>query len=393
MHKFESQSKIIKISIISLFAWSIVLGVAVFFNIGMQVDIITELNNGISNISAIATKNMHFVRLTGIVVWFIGLIMIFFIAKNTIYRIKTRNEEIEELLISDQMLNSMNDIMFVTDINGKIIRINKAFESITGFSEKEAIFNTPKMLNSNHHAVSFFEQLWHNIMKYGYYSCEVVNRKKNGEIFVAIENISSVRNKKGNIKYFICIMHDITIRKDKENEISRMAHYDALTDLANRSLFDVRLEHAIEHAKRNNNKVVLAYIDIDGFKLVNDTLGHPVGDMLLQDIAKILVNKTRESDTIARLGGDEFCIIFENINDLNEITKMMYKILTTLRKKNSIDGHTIEISASIGISLYPNDGVDTKTLVECADIAMYQCKENGKNNFCFYNNAHIDRPI
>ena len=333
-------------------------------------------------------KALQLIKWTAIIIWFLGFISIVFMTKYILHNNSRREKELEDLLISHKILDEMHDIMFVTDTKGKILRINKAFQTVTGYTQNETIGNTPSILKSHHHDEKFYKKLWHNLYKHGEYSCEIFNRKKSGEIFVAIENITSVKNKNGEILYFICIMHDITIRKDKENKISYMAHYDALTNLANRTLFEIRFEHALDMAHRNSSRVVLAYLDIDGFKQVNDTLGHTIGDKVLQNIAKTLTKYTRKSDTVARLGGDEFCIIFENIKDINEIENVMTNILKNIQENNYVDNKSINISGSIGISLYPEDGVEISILIECADTAMYECKANGKNNFYFYNKAH-----
>ena len=330
------------------------------------------------------TQVINFIKWTAIVVWSVGLFFIVAITMYILKQLKQREKDLDELIVSHQILDNMLDSMFVTDINGTILRINNAFESSTGFSRKEVIGNKPSILKSHYHDDAFYKSLWENLIKNGQYTCEIFNRKKNGEIFVSIQNITSVRDKRGKIKYFISILHDITSRKDAEKRITHMAHYDPLTDLPNRVLFEIRFDHALELAKRNKSKIVLAYIDIDGFKNVNDTLGHPVGDKLLQNIALILNSSTRQSDTVSRLGGDEFAIILENVKNIDEITPMIDKILKLLKKNITIDKQPINISGSIGISIYPDNGNDIDTLVKCADIAMYRCKNNGKNNFCFF---------
>lgn len=328
------------------------------------------------------------IRYTALIIWLLGLISILVIMKLILDNHKQKQKDIDELIISHKVLDNMQDLMFITDINGKILRINNAFTEVTGYSENDVLGKTPNILNSGQHDNEFYHLLWLNLNKYGKFTAEMVNRKKDGNIFVCIENITSVKDIDGKIKYFIAILHDITIRKDTENKTIHMAHYDALTDLPNRVLFELRFEHALQFAKRNNKKIALAYLDIDGFKNVNDTLGHTIGDKLLKNIASKLRSCVRESDTIARLGGDEFCIIFENLDDQYGIITPLKKILKLISEDITIDGNEIKISASIGVSLYPNDGQKIEILVECADIAMYECKNNGKNNFCFYNKAN-----
>jgi len=313
-------------------------------------------------------KAINFINWTAFIIWFIGLISIIIISKYVLNHIKQREIALDELIVSHQILDNMLDAMFVTDVNGNILRVNKAFENITGFSKEEAIGSNPNILRSEHHNDAFYQLLWDNLNKNGKHTCEIFNRKKSGEIFVSINNITSVKNKNSEIKYFICIMHDITIR----------------TDIPNRILFEIRFDHALALAKRTYSKVILAYIDLDGFKDVNDKLGHQVGDKLLQHIATILKKATRSSDTVARLGGDEFAVIIENADELDKIIHIIKKISKLLKQDIYIDNHRINISGSIGISSYPEDGDNIDNLIRCADMAMYHCKNNGKKSYSFY---------
>ncbi|MCW8838202.1 MAG: EAL domain-containing protein, partial [Thiovulaceae bacterium] len=276
------------------------------------------------------------------------------------------------------------EAVFITDINGKILRINKAFTDLTGYTEDEVIGKNANILKSTHHKKEFYENLWKTLLEKGYYQNEVWNRNKDGEIFVSIESISSIKHDNGDIKYFISSLHDITAKKDAEERVVHMAHFDPLTDLPNRVLFQDRFKHAIDIAKRNNNKLALAFIDIDGFKNVNDTKGHPIGDKLLVKISKIISNCIRDSDTISRLGGDEFTIIFENIESTDDIVYICKDILDNVSKEIIIDDMSIYVSASIGISVYPNDGEDIHILLQHADTAMYKSKDEGKNRISFY---------
>ena len=329
-------------------------------------------------------KSILHIIFTYLSIWAIGVVALVVITINIITHLKRRSEDLEEIIISSQVFNNTLDAIFITDRDANILRVNKSFTDLTGYTKEEAVGKNPKILKSDHHDLKFYEKLWFEIIERGYIQVEIWNRDKDGEIFVAIESISCIRDDENEIKYFIATMHDITARKNAEDRITHMAHYDPLTNLPNRVLFQARFIHSIKTADKVKNKVALAFIDIDGFKKVNDTKGHPTGDKLLIEIAKIIKSCIKKSDTVSRLGGDEFTIIFENITEINSILPTCEKILQNLEKEIVIDEQSIFISASIGISIYPDDGLDIHTLIQYADIAMYRAKEDGKNRFNFY---------
>ena len=321
---------------------------------------------------------------THIIIWLIGTIGIIITSLTTIKYINNRERDLEEIVISSQVFNNTLDAIFLTNKNGDILRINKAFTELTGYSEKDAIGQNPRILKSSYHKEEYYKHLWGEILKNGYIQVEVWNRAKDGEIFVSIESISSIKDEDDEIKYFIATLHDITARKNAEERILHMAHYDPLTNLPNRVLFQDRFLHAINMANNENQKVALAFIDIDGFKKVNDTKGHPMGDKLLIEVSKIINSCLEKSDSLSRLGGDEFTIVFEQLEKVNNILPVCKNILDRLKQEIIIENQSIFISASIGISIYPNDGEDIHTLIQHADTAMYKAKENGKNRFEFY---------
>ncbi len=329
-------------------------------------------------------KSIKNIILTYLGIWLLGVIAIIIISRNIIIHLKIRIKDLEELIISSQVFNNTLDAIFITDSKGNILRVNSSFVELTGYGEDESIGKNPKIIKSNHHNEKFYKNLWDTILNKGYIQLEMWNRDKDGEIFVVIESISSIKDEDNIIKYFIATMHDITARKNAEKRITHMAHYDPLTNLPNRVLFQERFLHSIEIANKSNLKVALVFMDIDGFKKVNDTKGHQVGDKLLVKIANIINSCIRKSDTLSRLGGDEFTIIFENLNRINSILPICEKILKELKKEIIIDEQNIFISASMGISIYPNDGKDIHTLIQHADTAMYRAKDSGKDKFNFY---------
>ena len=338
-------------------------------------------------------KAIDTILMTYIFIWGLGSIAItMFTIFTHRYNVR-RQEELDELMISSQVIDNMMDIVFITDKDGTILRINDAFTLVTGYSEEDAVGKKPNILRSEHHNNEFYKNLWNSILKYGEYHGEIWNRRKSGEIFISIQNIATIKETNGNIKYFVATLHDITERKHVEERNIHLAHYDPLTDLPNRTLFKIKFNHAIKIAKRTEKKVALLFLDIDGFKSVNDTKGHPVGDKLLIEIAKRLKENLRESDTISRLGGDEFTFILENVNSINEIIPKAEKILKLLSEEFNIESYPINVSCSIGVSIYPNDGDTSDNIIQNADTAMYKAKENGKNRFCFYETSMTVRAL
>ncbi|MFA6195627.1 MAG: EAL domain-containing protein [Sulfurimonas sp.] len=330
------------------------------------------------------SKFINSIILTYFIVWFIGTLAIIIVSINAFRYLKRRDSDLEELVISSQVFNNTLDGIFITDATGKILRINSTFIDMTGFSEEEAIGRNPKILKSERHTEEFYKNLWGAILKEGHAQYEIWNRRKDGDIFVAIESITTIKDENDAVKYFIATLHDITAKKNAEERVVHMAHYDPLTDLPNRVLFQDRFLHAIEIAKRQKQNVAIAFIDIDGFKKVNDTKGHPLGDKLLIELGKKIVSCVRKYDTVSRLGGDEFTVIFESLSQIDSIVPICENILKVLREEIIIDNQSIFVSASIGISVYPNDGKDIHSLIQHADTAMYKAKENGKNRFNFY---------
>ncbi len=272
----------------------------------------------------------------------------------------------------------------LTDANGRIISVNQAFAGITGYELDEVIGNTPRIWKSNRHDESFYQSLWASLQETGQWRGEIWNRRKNGDVFPALLAINSVHDDTGNLINYISVMTDISTLKQTQERFQHLAHHDPLTDLPNRLLFHARLEHALERAKRENFLVAVMYIDLDNFKQVNDSLGHPVGDQLLQEVAKRISGRLREQDTVSRVAGDEFNVILEQIDSAEDVTLVAGKLLSAFDVPMVLDKHELHITISIGIAIFPDDGLDVTTLVKNADAAMFRSKHKGRSCYSLY---------
>lgn len=274
--------------------------------------------------------------------------------------------------------------VIITDSKGNIEYVNPKFTQITGYILEEVVGKNPSILKSGKTPPEEYKRLWKIITTGGEWRGEFCNKKKNGELYWESVSISSIKNSAGAITHFISVCEDITERKRADETIQQMAYYDTLTALPNRTLFNDRLTMELAHAHRNKQMLALLFLDLDRFKVVNDTLGHTMGDQLLKEVAERLKNCVREEDTIARMGGDEFTLILPGIVHVDDVTKVASKILESVKKPLMLDDYELNITISIGITIYPNDGEDAEILLRNADIAMYRAKEKGRDNYQYY---------
>ncbi len=295
-----------------------------------------------------------------------------------------QRQAVETMRLTATVFEVSTEGIIVTDAQNHIIMSNPAFTTITGYTAEEVLGKKPNMLKSGHHKAYFYEVMWKSLIETGRWRGEVWNRRKTGEIYLVWTSIAVLRNSNNQIIQHVGVFSDITQRKEAENLIWRQANYDALTDLPNRTLFTDRLSQAMRTSKREQNPLAVMFIDLDHFKWVNDNLGHEAGDKLLQETAKRLNTSVRDSDTVARLGGDEFTIILLQIDTISDVKIIAKRILDNFSEPFMINNQEIGIGASIGISFFPEHGDDVENLLKNADIAMYQAKEGGRNNFCFF---------
>ncbi len=303
----------------------------------------------------------------------------------TVHDITEQKRLEKELKLADNVFNHTLEAILVTDANNRILRINQAFTHITGYSDAEVIGKNPsEILQSGRHDRFFYKRLWRSLIDTGAWEGVIWDRRKSGEIFPSRHNISVVKDERGNIIQYTSIFSDITEQKQAEEHIQNLAQYDQLTKLPNRILFNDRLVQAFHRAKRANNKVGVMFVDLDRFKSINDSLGHQAGDSLLQEVARRLTNCVRLQDTVARLGGDEFTIVLEDLKQAEDASVVANKVLDALSTTMEIEGHDIVSGASIGISIYPDDGEQAESILKNADMAMYQAKQHGRNRYQFY---------
>jgi len=290
----------------------------------------------------------------------------------------------DKLRLSAQVFVNSAEAIVITDINNNIMQVNKAFSDITGYSSDEVIGKNPRVLQSGQESADFYRAMWKTLLETGCWQGEIMDRRKSGEIYPKWLSIAVVRNDQGDITNYIALFSDITERKASFDRIQHLAHYDALTNLPNRSLLNEHLDLAIAGAKRSQTKLAIVFLDLDRFKCVNDSRGHHAGDLLLQAVSDRLKECVRESDTVSRLGGDEFVVLLNNINDEKDAALVAQKIIDIIGKPFMLGDYPANIGTSIGISLYPTHGTDKFTLLKHADAAMYVAKEKGRNNFQFF---------
>ncbi|OPH55024.1 hypothetical protein BC351_30370 [Paenibacillus ferrarius] len=308
----------------------------------------------------------------GILINYVGMFSDITLRKNTI----------SKLQLHAQVFSNASDGIMITDKQLKILSVNQAFTTMTGYTEREAAGHTPRLLHSGLQNQYFYIKMWERIHTTGFWEGEIWNKRKNGELYPEWLSITTMRDDKGTITNYIGMFTDITERKLTEEHLKYLAHYDKLTDLPNRTLLSELVNEAITRTLERKRKLAVFFIDLDRFKMVNDSLGHNVGDKLLQQVAKRLSSVVRKDDIVSRLGGDEFIIVLQNLQEPEEAILIANELISSIKRPFSVDDNELYINASIGICLYPKHGEDFETLLKHADLAMYQAKiQNGGYQF------------
>lgn len=298
-----------------------------------------------------------------------------------------RNAERAQLRLAAHVFNYSGEAIIITDRNNCIIDVNAAFSKLTGYDKAEVLGKNPRLLSSGRTTGDEYKIMWNAILTDGFWQGELWDRRRDGSIYPKMMTISVVRNRAGNIDFYLANFVDISHYKESEQRIEHLAHHDALTGLPNRLHLQVFLEQSMLIAKRMSEQLAVMFLDLDRFKNINDTLGHPVGDELLVQVAARLKSCIRESDMVSRLGGDEFVVILRGANATSDASVVAAKIRHHLNQPFQIGINTLRTATSIGIALYPDNAERIDDLMKDADTAMYFAKADGGNGFRFFSPA------
>ncbi len=293
----------------------------------------------------------------------------------------------ERLRLAASVFENTDEGVVITDARGRIVEVNPAFTEILGYVREEVIGRTPALWRSNRHDRPFYREIFRALRRQGFWRGEIWSRRRNGEVFPQWLTISSITDARGRVTHYVGVFSDISQIKHSQAQLDHLAHHDPLTGLPNRLLLRERLDQAIRHAHRTGTQVAVLFLDLDRFKHINDSLGHPAGDRLLQEVGRKLRASLREDDTVARIGGDEFVIVLQEIEGLEQVVQVAEKLRALFAAPVALDDHQVRVTASIGIALHPRDGTDPETLLRNADAAMYRTKEQGRDAFHFYTEA------
>ncbi|ABM04824.1 diguanylate cyclase/phosphodiesterase with PAS/PAC sensor(s) [Psychromonas ingrahamii 37] len=309
--------------------------------------------------------------------------------KELFFQNAEKEKRVGELRVAATVFETQEG-MFVTDANLCILRVNKAFTNISGYSGEEVIGQSPKLFNSGRQDKAFYKEMWNSINTTDAWRGEVSNRSKSGDIYAKNLTITAVRDGKGVVSNYVATFRDITTSKAASEKINNLAYFDPLTQLPNRRMLLDSLRHVLTISARSNQHCALLFLDLDNFKTLNDTLGHDVGDLLLQQVATRLTDCVREGDIVARLGGDEFVVLLENlslqaIEAANKAKKVAKKIIFELAQYYQLNMHRYHSTTSIGVTIFSGNETGIEELLKQADIAMYQSKAAGRNTWHFFN--------
>ncbi len=287
------------------------------------------------------------------------------------------------LRLAAAVFEVIDDGIVVTDAHNVIIAVNPAFERVTGYAAAEVIGRNPRILSSGRHSPAFYADMWETLLATGRWHGEVWNRRRSGELYVQRLTLSVIRSNDGQIVNFVGVFNDITEAKQLAETTIYRAHHDVLTGLPNRILFADRLTQALAMAMREDRRLALLFVDLDGFKEINDQFGHVTGDCVLEAVAARMLQCVRDSDTVSRFGGDEFVILLPDIRQGGDAQVAAEKILLAMTEPIDLDCGPVAIGASIGIAVYPANGTTAEELLRNADAAMYAAKKGGKNRYAF----------
>ena len=299
-------------------------------------------------------------------------------------RLKRQRQDQEHLRQAAVVFDCTREGVLVSDHNGVIVHVNPALVKITGYAPDEVLGQRPSMFKSGHHGPEFYQAVFESLEKTGEWHGEIWNRRKSGEIYPQWQTIRPVRDSQDRVSHYVAVFSDISAIKNTQTELMRLAHHDPLTDLPNRLLFTDRAEQALAYAQRHKSGCALLMIDLDHFKIINDSMGHNVGDLLLKAVGERLTAVFGKGFTVARLGGDEFAVLVETCTQVAQAAGFAQQVLEVMKGAFIIETHQLFISASVGISLYPNDALNAEQLLRNADSALFKAKSAGREGYALY---------
>ncbi|MBE0488988.1 MAG: diguanylate cyclase [Halomonas sp.] len=312
-----------------------------------------------------------------VVLLVVGMLLVLLMRRN-----RKLQRQREQMRLAASVFSHAHEGIMITSPEALIIEVNPAFSEITGYSREEAIGQPTSLLRSGRHDATFYAKLWNVLLDSGYWEGEIWDRHRSGRLYPQRLTISAVRDESGKVSHFVALIADITALKAHQQELEHLAHYDALTGLPTRPLLADRIRQAMAAARRHQQYMALVFIDLDGFKAVNDTHGHDMGDRLLIELGRRMQAELRETDTLARLGGDEFVAVLVELASEEASLPVLERLLHRVAAPVEIDGQRLEVSASMGVAFYPaGEELDADQLMRQADQAMYRAKRGGKNRY------------
>ena len=310
---------------------------------------------------------------------------------SAVHDISERRRGEERLQMAASVFVHAREGIMITELDGTIMDVNDSFSRITGYSRQEALGQNPRLLSSGRQTPAYYRAMWRDIQGKGYWCGEIWNRRRNGELYAEMQTISAVRDAQGQTRHYVSLFTDITALKEHEQQLERIAHFDALTNLPNRVLLADRLQQAMVQTQRRGRLLAVAYLDLDGFKAINDRHGHDTGDRVLMGVAARMKDTLREGDTLARIGGDEFVAVLVDLPDMVTCYPLLTRLLVAAAEPLHLDSVVLQVSASLGVTFYPQaEEIDADQLQRQADQAMYQAKLAGKNRYHLFD-AEQDR--
>ena len=298
--------------------------------------------------------------------------------------LKRQRQDQERLRQAAVVFDCTREGVLVSDRRGVIVHVNRALVEITGYPVEEVLGRRPNMFKSGRHGPEFYQTIFKSLEQSGEWHGEIWNRRKSGEIYPQWQTVRSITDDKGQVSHYVAVFSDISAIKNSQTELARLVHHDPLTDLPNRLLFTDRTEQTLASAQRHQSGCALLMIDLDHFKIINDSLGHNVGDLLLKAVAERLLSVFGKGFTVARLGGDEFAVLVDSCAQVSQAAVLAQQVLEVMKAAFDVDKHQLFISASVGISVFPSDALNAEQLLRNADSALFKAKSSGREGYALY---------